>query len=144
MHFLLVPHQSDQPFLRFSQNIVFDLEKTHPKFFKKICQNNCFQHKFLQNLNRVITMTCTTKLPCFVVIWWVVLTLSRRQANFCLSTPQLWAWVKVMERSSSTFSADLHILCAKYQRFGSNVFTWDGKNFCGGWCGGRGGNELKT
>ena len=34
-----------------------------------------------------------------------------------------------MERSSSTFSADLHILCAKYQRFGSNVFTWDGNFF---------------
>ena len=23
--------------------IVFDLEKIHPKFLKKICQNNCFQ-----------------------------------------------------------------------------------------------------
>ena len=33
--------------------------------------------------NQVITMTRATKLPCFVVIRWVVLTLSRRQANFC-------------------------------------------------------------
>ena len=33
--------------------------------------------------NQVITMTRATKLPRFVVIRWVVLTLSRRQANFC-------------------------------------------------------------
>ena len=26
--------------------IVFDLEKTHPKFLKKICQNNSFQQNF--------------------------------------------------------------------------------------------------
>ena len=42
--------------------IVFDLEKTHSEFLKKICQNKSFQ--------------------CFVVIRWVVLTLSGRQANF--------------------------------------------------------------
>ena len=42
MHFLFVSHQSDQPFLRYGQK-VFDLEKTHPNFFKKICQNDSFQ-----------------------------------------------------------------------------------------------------
>ena len=45
-------------FSRSNTILVFDLEKTHPKFLKKIWQNNCFQHKFLQNLNRVKTMTC--------------------------------------------------------------------------------------
>ena len=62
--------------------IVFDLEKTHPKFSKKICQNNSFQQNF-SKINQVITMIMAKKLPHFVVIQWVVLTLSRRQANFC-------------------------------------------------------------
>ena len=34
---------------------------------------------------------------------WVVHILSCRQANLCSSAPQLWPWVKVTERSSSTF-----------------------------------------
>ena len=58
--------------------IVFDLQKTHPKFLKKICKNNRISPKS----NQVITMTGATMLPSFVVIWWVVLTLSRRQAHF--------------------------------------------------------------
>ena len=46
MHFLFVSHQSDHlPFLRYGQNSV-DLEKTHPKFLKKICQNKSFQQNF--------------------------------------------------------------------------------------------------
>ena len=31
--------------------IVFDLEKTHPIFLKKICQNNSFQ----QNLSKILS-----------------------------------------------------------------------------------------
>ena len=62
--------------------IVFDLEKTHPKFLKKFAKITVFD-KISPKSNQVITMTRATKLPCFVVIQWVVLTLSRRQANFC-------------------------------------------------------------
>ena len=42
MHFLFVSHQSDQLFLRYGQNCVWPWKK-HPKFLKKICQNNIFQ-----------------------------------------------------------------------------------------------------
>ena len=38
------------------------------------------------------------------MIGWVVITLSHRQANRCLSMPQPWPRVKVTERSPSTFS----------------------------------------
>ena len=78
MHFLFVSHPSDQPFLRYAQNTgsVWSW-KTHPNFLKKICPKN------YPKSNQVITMTRAIKLPSFVVIGWVVLTLSRRQANFC-------------------------------------------------------------
>ena len=67
---------------------VFDHEKTHPKFSKKIWQKKV-----------------SSRIPqSFPVIGWVVLTLSCRQSNFCSSMPQLWPWVKVTGRSSSTFS----------------------------------------
>ena len=43
--------------------IVFDLEKTHPKFLKKIRQNNCFLHNFSNHYkydfaNCVVIMFC--------------------------------------------------------------------------------------
>ena len=42
MYSLFISRQLDQPFLRYGENSV-DLEKTHPKFLQKICQNNSFQ-----------------------------------------------------------------------------------------------------
>ena len=99
MNFLFVSHQSDQSFLRYGQNSV-EHWKNISEIFKEICQNNSFQQKCS---HQVINMTRTMKLPCFVVIWWVFLTLSRRQANLCQSMSQSWPWVKVMETSSSTF-----------------------------------------
>ena len=63
--------------------IVFDLEKnTNPKFLKKFAKIIVFNWSAPQS-NHVITMTRAIKLPRFVVIRWVVLTLSRRQANLC-------------------------------------------------------------
>ena len=41
MHFLFASHQSVQHSWDMAK-MVFDLEKTHPKFLKKICQNNSF------------------------------------------------------------------------------------------------------
>ena len=61
--------------------IVFDLEKTHPKFWRKFAKISVF-HRISPKSNQVITMTRATMLPRFVVIGWVVLTLSRRQAHF--------------------------------------------------------------
>ena len=62
--------------------IVFDLEKTHPNFLKKFAKITVFNSSAPKSY-QVITMTRAIKLPHFVVIWWVVLTLSRRQANLC-------------------------------------------------------------
>ena len=88
----------------------------------EICPKECltlkkhirnFQRKFAQievstkippKCNQVISMTWAIYLPSFVMIGWSNLTLTCRQANFCLSMPQPWPWFKVMERSSSTFS----------------------------------------
>ena len=102
MHFLFISHQLDQSFLRYMTKVVFDLEKTHPKVLKKLAKITV-SYRSAPKPNQVITMTRAMKLPCFVVIRWVVLTLSRRQANLCYSMPQPWPWVKVMERLSSTF-----------------------------------------
>ena len=60
--------------------IVFDLEKTHPNFLKKFAKITVF-NKSAAKSNQVITMTWAIKLPSFVVIRWVVLTLSCRQTN---------------------------------------------------------------
>ena len=45
MYFLFVSHQSDQPFLRYGQNSVWPWKNTSI-IFKKICQNNSFEHNF--------------------------------------------------------------------------------------------------
>ena len=84
-------------------NRVFDLEKTHPNFSKKSWQKR-ISNRISPKSNQVIRITREIKLPSFVVIGWVVLTLSCRQAIFCWSMLQLWPWVKVTKRSSSTFS----------------------------------------
>ena len=42
-----------------------------------------------------------------------VLTLSFRQANFCYLVTQARPWVKVMERSSSTFSQTCNLVARK-------------------------------
>ena len=97
--------------------IVFDLEKTHPKFAK------------ITVYNRISRMTSATKLLHFVVIWWVVLTLSRRQANFCYSTPQPWSWVKVTEWSSSTFPQARIFFVPNIKSLAQTVLTWEGKVF---------------
>ena len=147
MNFLFVSHQSDQSFLRYGQNSV-EHWKNISEIFKEICQNNSFQQKCS---HQVINMTRTMKLPCFVVIWWVFLTLSRRQANLCQSMSQ-----QTLGQGHGNviqyISPDPYDLCAKYLRFSWNGLDVRGKSFCGGGRGGggggrgdgRGGNELKT
>ena len=64
-----------------------------PLHFASIGQTNFLRYrKFAKitvsyrtspNFNQVITMTRVIKWPCFVVIWWAVLTISHRQTNFC-------------------------------------------------------------
>ena len=76
MYFLFVSHQSDQPFLRYGQNSVWPW---NTDIFRRICQNNSF-NRMSSKSNQVITMARATKLPRFVVIRWVILTISRRKA----------------------------------------------------------------
>ena len=84
-------------------NRVFDHEKTHPKFQRKKAKKRV-SNRIPPTPDQVMTMTREIYLPNFAVIGWVVLTLSWRQANFCLSMSQPRPWVKVTQRSSSTFS----------------------------------------
>ena len=81
-------------------NRVFDLDMRN--FLRKFVKNRVFTRIPLKS-NQVITMTRGLWLLRFVVIDWVVLTFSCRQAYFCLSMSQPWPWVKVTQRSSSTF-----------------------------------------
>ena len=62
--------------------IVLTLKKHIWNFLRKFAKITVF-NRISPKSNQVITMTRATKLPRFVVIWRVVLTLSRRQANFC-------------------------------------------------------------
>ena len=85
--------------------------------------------------SQVLNMTRGISLPSYVVIGWVVLTISCRQAFF-LWMSQPWTWVKVLQE-------DLYFLCPTYLRFGSNSFDIRSKSNCGG-RGRGGGKELKT
>ena len=90
-------------------NRVFDLEKTHPKTSKKIWQKRV-SNRIPPKSNQVINLTREIWLLSFVWIGWMVLTLSCRQADFCLSMSQPLPWVKVTKRSSNTFSQTYTIL----------------------------------
>ena len=129
MHLLFVSHQSDQPFLRYLQLSVWPWKNTSKIFKEKFGKKGIM-------------------LPSVVVIGWVVLILSYRQANLCLSISQPWPWVKVTKRSSSTFSQTYTFFVPNI--WSSNSFDVRSKSLCGGG-GGRGrgrgrggGNELKT
>ena len=61
------------------------------------------------------------------MIGWVVLTLSCRQTNFCLSMPQPSPWFKVTERPSSTFSQIYTFFVPNIKGLAQAVLTWDAK-----------------
>ena len=82
VHFLFVSHRSDQPFLRCGQKCVWPWKNTS-EFFKRKIAKIKVSNRTSPKSNEVITMTRAIKLSWFVVIRWVVLTLSRRQAFFC-------------------------------------------------------------
>ena len=126
--------------------IVLTLKKHIRNFSRKFAKITVF-NIISPKSNQVITMTRATKLPRFVVIPWVVLTLSCRQAKFLLMDATTVALGQGHGKVIQYISPDPYILCAKYQRFSSNGFDVRGKSFCGGGRGrgrGRGGNRLKT
>ena len=57
--------------------------KKHIGIFKRKFAKITVSNRTSPKSDQVLLMTRAITLPCFVVIRWVVLTLSRRQANFC-------------------------------------------------------------
>ena len=134
--------QSEQPLLRYGQNSVQAWKKkTFPKF-AKVTVSNWTSSKS----NPAITMTGAIMLQRVVVIQWVFLTLSRRQAIVLLIDATAVTLSQGHGKFIQYISPDPYILCAKYPRYSSNGFDVRGKSCCGS-CdggGGRGENELKT
>ena len=100
-------------------NRVFDLEKN-------TSEENLTKKEFPTS-NQVIIMTRGIWSLSFVVISRVVLTLSCRQANFCLSMSQPWPWAKVIKRSSSTFSQTYTFFVLNILGLAQTVLTWEAK-----------------
>ena len=84
-------------------------------------------------------MTRAIQLPRFVVIGWVVLSLSC--SNFLLIDATAVTLGQGHGKVIRYILPDLYILCPKYLRCRSNGFERSGRSRC---CGGRGGNEQKT
>ena len=78
--------------------------KKHIRNFERKFGKKKVSNRIPPKSSQVISMTRGIQQLCFVVIGWVVLTLSCRQTIFSLSLPQPWPWVKVTGRSSTTFS----------------------------------------
>ena len=90
MHPLCVPNQSNQPFLRYIKWCL-TLQNTSKIFKENLAKK--VSYRIPPIFNQVISMTRQS----YVVIDWVVLILSCRQASFCFSMPQPWPRVKVIE-----------------------------------------------
>ena len=123
--------------------IVFDLEKTQPKFLKKICQNNSFQQYF-SNIesgnnhdlgNKAATFCSDLKSGSYFIT---------QTSKFLLIMATAVTLGEGHGKVIQYISPDLYILCAKYVSLSSNGFDVRGKSCCGGRRGGRGRNKLKT
>ena len=84
-------------------NRVFDLQKTHPKFSKKNWQNTSFQ----QNSSKISSWNKHDQRDIAIMFCsdWLSGSHFILQTNkFLFMNAQPWPWVKITERSSSTFS----------------------------------------
>ena len=80
MYLLFISHQSDQPFLRYVQKSVWPWKNTSEILEENLLKTELIT-EFLQNLIR--WWPWPEEYSYQVVIGWVVITLSCRQANFC-------------------------------------------------------------
>ena len=101
-------------------NRVFYLAKYRWNFQKEIWQKK----KVSKKSHQVISMTRGISLPGFVVIGWVVLTLSCRQANFCFNATAVTLGQGHRKVIQYIFP-DLYFLCPKYLSFSPNGFWRD-------------------
>ena len=130
--------------------IVFDLEKTHPTFLKKICQNNSFQQNF-SKIESANNHDCGNKAATFYSDPMSGSHFIAQTSNILLIDATAVTLGQGHGKVIQYISPDPYILCAKYQRLSWNGFDVRGKSFCSGGCGGgrdggcgRGGNELET
>ena len=90
------------------------------KYFARKEVSNRIPTKFVQ----VISMIRGLWLIRSVLIWWLVLILSCKQAIFCSSVPRPWPWVRITERSSSTFPQIYHFFVPNIYGLAHTVSTW--------------------
>ena len=108
-------------------NKVFDLEKIHPKFSKKIWQKKEFLTEFHQNLNRWLTWPGRYSNQ---VLKWLVEWFSLNPAD-----KQIFINVTAMTLGQSHQKViqyifpDLYFLCPKYLRLAQTFLTWEAKVF---------------
>ena len=108
-------------------NRVFDLEKTHPKFWKKIWQKKEFPTKFLKNLIRWLAWS---EGYSYQVLYWLVDWFSLYPAE-----KQIFLFINVTavalgqgHRKVIQYNfPDVYFLCPKYLNFSSNGLTWEAK-----------------
>ena len=120
-------------------NRVFDLEKTHPKFSKKIWQKNNFQ----QNSSKIYSCDkhdqgdIATK---FCGDWLSGSYFILQTSKFLFINVTAVTLGQGHQKVIQYIFPDLYFLCPKYLRWSSNGFDVRSKSHCDG----GGGNELKT
>ena len=101
--------------------IMFDLEKTHPKFLKKICQNKSFQQNFSKiysgnnyDYGNKAAMFCSGPMIGSYLI--------AQTSKFLLINATAMTLGQGHGKVIQYISQDPYILCVKYLRFSSNGF----------------------
>ena len=84
MHFLFISHQSDQPLLGYSAKSVWPW-KTYIRMLKENSLHKVF-NSISPKSDQVISMIRGINIPSFIVIRWLVGTLSWRQSKYLLIT----------------------------------------------------------
>ena len=138
MHFLLVSHQSDQPFLRYDQYSVW-----HWKDTSEISKENLAKKKSFQAWPEGYSYQVLQWLSGSYFIW--------QTSKFLFINVIAVTFGQGHQKVIQYIFPDLYFLCAKYASFTSNGFDVRSKSLCsvGGVGRGRGrgrggGNELKT
>ena len=126
-------------------NVVFDLEKTHPKFSKKIWQKTSFQQNS-PKCNQVISMAMQKDIATKFCSDWLSGSLFILQTSkFLFINITAVTLGQGHKKVIQYILPDLYFRCPKYLRFSWNGFDVRSKSHCRGGGSGRGGrNELKT
>ena len=126
-------------------NWVFDLEKTHPKFSKKIGKNRN-SNRIPPKSNQVISMARGGIATKSCSDWLSGSHFILQTSKFLFINVTAVTLGQGHQKVIQYIFPDLYFLCPKYLRWSSNGFDVRSKSHCGGGGGGGrgGGNELKT